>query len=231
MGTDFIPQAWAAFGDWSNNFATHLPSLATKYGISAATLAQVQKDNAWVQYWIPAKSGGKQQLKQLDEFVREVSNGELNAPGLSDPVWALAADPPAGVKTGVKKRYREIAGFIKAQKSVYVSADGALLGIVTPEEANLSPDSFTPSVDFDSLANFALEAEFRKYGLDALRVEYRHKDGEWQLAATLTSSPGMFNIHPATAGAAEQIELRCVFIVKNQPYGNYSPIYTAIIQP
>jgi len=231
MSKDFIPQNWAAFAAWSDNFATHLPSLAAKYGISAATLAQVQKDNDWVQFWIPMKLSGKQQLKQLEEFVKQVSNGELNAPALSDPAWELAADAPAGVKTGVKKRFREVAGFMKSQKSVYSEADGDLLGIVSAEESNLSPDGFTPDVKFHSMPNFALEAEFRKYGLDALRVEFRHKGGEWQLAATLTSSPGVFNINPTTAGITEQIELRCVFIVKNQPYGNYSPIYTAIIQP
>ena len=41
----------------------------------------------------------------------------------------------------------------------------------------------------------------------------------------------MFNIVPTNAGEAEQIEIRAIFIEKNQNFGNYSPIYTAIIQP
>lgn len=231
MGADFIPGNWSAFGDWSQNYYTQLVILAPKYGISADKMVQAQKDNAWVQYWVQAKLAAKNQKKQLDDYVSGVANGELNAPALDDPIWALAAGAPAAVNPGVKKRFRENAAFIKAQKSIYTTADGTLLGIVTAEEANLSPSDYTPEVKFLSLANFALEADFRKYGLDALRVEFRHKGGEWQLAAILTSSPGVFNFHPTTAGQAEQIELRCVFIVKNQPYGNYSPIYTALIQP
>ena len=228
---DFIPQNWAAFGDWSQNFYTQLVVLAPKYGISAATLAQAKKDNDWVQYWIPNRLTAKNQKKQLDDYVSALANGELNAPQPFEPKWELPEAKPDSVNVGVKKRYREIAGFIKSQKSIYSPADGELLGIVTTEEANLSPDSFTPDVKFHSMPNFALEAEFRRYGLDGLRVEFRHKNGEWQYVTTLTSSPGVFNIHPTVAGTAEQIELRCVFIVKNQPYGNYSPIYTAIIQP
>lgn len=228
---DFIPSNWSAFGDWSQNFNTQLQVLAPKYGISAAKLAQTAKDNAWIQYWVPSKVAAKNQKKQLDDYVSAVSNGALNDPKLNDPTWALAGEPPVTVDPGVKKRFREIAAFIKAQKSIYTQADGELLGIVSADESNSLPDSYTPDVKFDSEPNFALEAEFRKYGLDALRIEFRHKGGEWQLAAILTSSPGVFNIHPATAGQAEQIELRCVFIVKNQPYGNYSPIYTAVIQP
>lgn len=228
---DFIPSNVSAFGDWSQNYYTHLVVLAPKYGISAAKLAQTLKDNDWVQYWVQAKYTAKLQKKQLDDYFSGVANGDLNDPKLDDPAWVLAAGAPEVVDPGVKKRYREIAGFIKAQKSVYTQVDGELLGIISPDEGNVSPDDFTPDVKFESESNFALEAEFRKYGLDALRIEFRRKGGDWILAAMLTSSPGVFNINPATAGQAEQIELRCVFIVKNQPYGNYSPIYTAVIQP
>ena len=81
------------------------------------------------------------------------------------------------------------------------------------------------------MPNFVLEVEFRKYGLDGLRVEFRYKNGDWQLAATLMSSPGVFNIEPTTPGNAQQIEIRAIFLEKNQPYGSFSPIYTAVIAP
>lgn len=229
MGTDFIPNTWAAYAVWMANFTAQLGGLAAKYNLTAM-MATVKADNDWIQHWIPAKAIAKQEEKQLTDFVALISNGKEGDAQPSVPIWELPAGAPPNVSPGIKNRVRAIARQIKANGQ-YTRADGELLGIVTAEEANLSPDSYTPSAAFDSMANFALECEFRKYGLDALRVEFRRKGGEWKHAATLTSSPGGFNIHPTTAGVAEQIELRCVFIVKNQPYGNYSPIYTAVIQP
>lgn len=231
ISRDFIPQNWSAFADWTDNFYTQLQVLAAKYTISAGKLAQTQKDNDWVKYWVQAKFNAKAQEKQLNDYVGDVANGELNAAQPNEPTWALPADQPAPVPPGVKKRFREIAAEIKAQKSIYTPSDGELLGIIAPDEANLSPEDTAPELKLRSMPNFTLETEFRKYGMDALRVEFQHKGGTWQLAAILTSSPGVFNIIPTTPDTAEQIQIRAIFLVKNQPFGNYSPIYTAVIQP
>jgi len=231
MAKDFIPNNWSAFADWSENFNTYLPDLAAKYGISAATLAQTVLDNNWVKYWVQAKVAAKAQEKQLNDYADEIANGALNAPAPKEPTWALPANPPPAVAPGVKKRYRETAGGIKAQKSIYTQADGELLSIVSPDEGGLAPEDTAPVLKLFSMPNFALEVEFRKFGLDGLRVEYRYKNGTWKLAATLMSSPGVFNIEPTTPGNAEQIEIRAIFLEKNEPFGSFSPIYTTIIQP
>lgn len=173
----------------------------------------------------------KAQEKQLNDYADEIANGALNAPAPKEPTWALPANPPPAVAPGIKRRYRETAAGIKAQKSIYTQADGELLGIVAPDEGGLAPEDTAPELKLFSMPNFALEVEFRKFGLDGLRVEYRYKNGTWKLAATLMSSPGVFNIEPTTPGNAEQIEIRAIFLEKNQPYGSFSPIYTAVIQP
>jgi hypothetical protein len=228
---DYIPMNWAAFAVWFANFIVQLQVLAAKYSVSAAKVAQLVKDNDWVQYWVEAKAAGKQQEKQLNDFVAGVTNGNLGAPALSDPLWSLPAGAPEGVPTGIKARIREAANGIKSQKSIYTIADGTLLGIVTPEEAGKSEQDYIPALKLVSLTNYGLEGNFRLYGLDALRVECRHKGGGWQIVATLTSSPGVFNIVPKTAGEAEEIEIRAIFIKNNVPYGQYSPIYAEIIRP
>ena len=231
MGKDFIPQTWSAFADWSENFNTYLPDLAAKYGIKTTILTQTAADNNWVKYWVQAKVAAKAQEKQLTDYTDEIANGALNAPAPKEPTWTMPPNPPPEVAPGVKKRFREIAGGIKAQKSIYTQADGELLGIITPGESGLAPENTAPVLKLMSLPNFALEAEFRKYGMDGLRVEFRYKNGSWKLAATLMTSPGVFNIEPTTPGNAEQIEIRAIFLEKNQPFGSFSPIYTTIIQP
>lgn len=231
MSKDYIPNTWSAFADWVNNFYEQLNNgLAAKYSVMEK-MSQLAKDKLWVQYWVAGKLIARQQEEQLTQYVEKIANGALSTPPPTDPAWVLPSHPPDNVPPGIKARIREIAATIKAQKSIYTTADGELLGIIPPDEANRDPNDFTPDVKLRSLANFALEANCRLFGLDALRLEYRHKGGDWQYAATLTSNPGIFNIRPQVEGKAEQIEIRAVYIEKNEQYGNFSPSYTAIIQP
>lgn len=230
MAKDFIPQSWSAFADWFQNFYTQLVVLAAKYGVTDK-LPQLERDNSWVGYWVGAKVSVKQQEKQLTDYIDAVTRGELGSAPPSIPEWGLPASQPANVPPGIKARVREVAAIIKAQKSIYTTADGNLLGIISPEEAGLTEADFTPSLKLRSLNNYGIEADFRKFRLDALRIEYRHKGGDWMLAAVLTTSPGVFNIPTITPGSVEQVEIRAVFFQNNKIYGNYSPTYTVVIQP
>jgi hypothetical protein len=56
----------------------------------------------------------------------------------------------------------------------------------------------SPETSLRTLANFQLEATFKKLGMDALRFEFRYKGGNWQTAAVLLSSPGTFAVAPQT---------------------------------
>lgn len=226
---DFLPTNWSAFAEWLDNFNTQLVVLNAKYGLTGE-LVQLDKDNLWTQYWVQAKFNAKQQEKQLSDYVEAIDTGDTGDPQPDLPTWALPANPPGNVLPGLKKRIRSIARQIKANPA-YTRADGELLGIVSPEEAGLTPETTAPELKLRSMPNYAVETDFRKFGFDALRVEIRHKNGAWQLAAILTSSLGIFNVVPETAGDAEQIEARGIFLLKNQPFGNYSPTYNVVIQP
>ena len=149
----------------------------------------------------------------------------LNRPGLCPPI---RRSPSRRVSNAVFVRSPLLS---KRKSQSTRNRTASCLGIVSPDEAGLSPETTAPDVKFHTMPNFALEAEFRKYDLDALRVEFRHKGGNWQLAAILTSSPGVFNVVPNETGNAEQIEIRAIFIEKNQNFGIFSPIYTVVIQP
>lgn len=227
---DYIPLNWAAFAVWMANFTAQLEVLKTKYNVSETAVANLVEDNTWVQFWADAQSNAKQQKKQLTDYTDGVRKGKLGAPALSNPVWNLGATP-ATVPPGIHERIREVANFIKAQKSIYTIADGELLGIVTAQEAEKPENEYIPALTLDVEPNYNLEADFRLHGTNALQVEYRLKGGEWRVAATLTSSPGKFNIVPTTPGEAQTVEIRAIFIVKNQPYGQYSPIYSTVIKP
>jgi hypothetical protein len=227
---DFLPRNWAAFAVWFANFIVQLEVLKTKYGVSSEKIEALGLDNLWTQFWANKQDAAKQQKKQLTDFVDGVRQGKLGAPELSNPVWSLGT-MPGNVPTGINDRIREAANFIKSQKSIYSIADGELLGIVTAEEAGKAESDYIPALTLDFEPNYNLEAVFRLLVADALQVEYRFKGGDWIIAATLTSSPGTFNIVPTIPGEAQYVEIRAIFIVKNKPFGQYSPTYSTVIKP
>lgn len=228
---DYIPNNWDAFAVWMANFNAQLPALAAKYGISAAVVAQVAKDNDWVQYWVEARNSARQQQRQVNDYVDAVANGDLNGQVESNPTWALPASPADGVPNGIKKRLREIANSIKAQKSIYTQADGELLGIISPEEAGLVEENANPELKLRPLANFGIETDFRKFGMNSVKIEIRHKGENWQLAAFLNKSPGVFNVVPKVPDTAEQVEIRAIYLKNNETFGNFSPTYSVVIAP
>jgi hypothetical protein len=62
-------------------------------------------------------------------------------------------------------------------------------------------------------------------GMDALRVEYAPKGGNFAPVAFLTNTPGSFTVIPAVPGEPESGHIRAVFIKKNEEIGSYSADY------
>jgi hypothetical protein len=226
---DWLPVKPELFAEWLENFNAKLPgTLATKYGITAGELAQLQKDNDWTQYWVQAKLQTEMQKKQINDYFDTITK-EPDEPQPAEPTLNLPEGTPAPVPPGVRRRVRDIAAKIKGQKAIYNQADGELLGIVGTTATR--PDSPKPTFDLTTLANFSLQADYKKAGFKSIRFEYQHKGGAWQLGMIFTSSPGVFQVPPQVAGVAEQIFVRAIYLENNQPVGEYSDIKTALIAP
>lgn len=232
MNRDYIPTSWAAYADWLLNFVTQLKKLAAKYGVSTATIDALEADSDWAQYYVPAKLTAAQQEKQLTDYMAATRGGVKDGKGTpTKPVWELPAGAPPDVAPDIDGRIREVANFIKNQKSVYTLADGELLGIVSVDESSKPDNQYAPTLKINQMTTYHIGFEFRKEGLDAARFEYRKKGGAWTALGDSAKSPTDFMIPPTTPGEAEQIEIRAIFLKDYKPFGSYSPIYTATIQP
>lgn len=221
---DFLPPTWSALAEWYQNFALNLPELAAKYGIAAATLTAVANDNNWLQYWVAAKFTARQQEKQLTDYTEAIADSEIGTTPPTTPAWALPPDMPPEVAPGLRKRVRQLANQIK-NNPVYTEADGALLGIISTNEA--PPAYLKASFAAHALANYAVAVEFKKQGMDAMQFETR-KAGEtnWTTAGTKTASPAKLMFAVA---APTQIEMRGILVKKDEPVGDYSDIVTVTI--
>ncbi len=168
--------------------------------------------------------------EQLTKYFNDISgnNESLEPPAPID--YTLPGAAPVEVKPGIEFRTRKIARDIRGSM-VYATADGELLGIVSAKDI---PDDLTamePEFTLKTLTGFQLEAGFRKFGADALKFEFRHKGAGWLPAGFLVTSPGTFTVTPSKPGEAEQIEVRALFIVKNNVTGNPSDVRPAFIAP
>ena len=94
-----------------------------------------------------------------------------------------------------------------------------------------APLEIQPELHFRTLFDYQLEVTFAKKGMEGVRIEYRYKNGGWMQAIDTAQSPRVFKLTPQVAGAAEQVELRGMFLEKYQPVGDWSPVYTVLIAP
>lgn len=226
---NWLPTNPEDFAAWMQNFDNELPGFAEKYGISAATLSEVAADNDWTQYWVPAKDSAERQKTQINSYYDTITK-EPEAEQPTDPTLSLPAGKPAPVLPGIRRRIRDIASFMKGNKAVYAVADGKLLGIELPESSGALVGS--PDFDLWGKSNFALGVKFGKHGHSSVRLEFRRKgDDVWTFITNLTTSPGELHIPPKVAGVAEQIEIRAIFLDKDQPVGEYSDIKVVTITP
>ena len=234
MQTDFIPQNPSAFVVWFTKFILHLQSLSTKYELCSEKIDALLKDHEWVHHWAWMRSGATEQEKRLERFFTATVEGE-NADGWRHaPIHEVSealAYVPDDVLPAIKERIRELVVCIKSQAHLYSKEDGSLLGILTPEEAGWLEEDYTPDVKFKQLDDYRLEVDFRKFGMDAVRFEYRYIWGEWNFGGIFTKSPEVLKIPSRLHGAPEQIEIRAVFWDGNRNFGNWSPVYRLVIVP
>lgn len=232
-GEDYYPRKKEELPEWYQNFYAQLQILAGKYSIDGATVDEIKTDKNWIVYWVPAMQEIEQQVDALtseDGYFNTILKQPEGTPSPSPVAIALPAGVPAEILPGARARVRDIANFIKGNP-VYVKSDGELLGIVTTAPEPLNPNTLVADCKLRTVVGFGLEATFSKQSQDGMRFEVRHKGGDWQFVTVLTSSPGTIVITPTTPGEAEQVEIRCILIKKNQMVGNYSDIKTALIAP
>lgn len=148
-----------------------------------------------------------------------------------EPVGSAAGAPPFfpepgedALKRGTVQQIFAFRDLIVASPG-YTQAIGEDLGIVGTEQPNRPSSDYTPELKTTTSIGYNVTVTGSMQGMDALKVEYAPKGGNFATVAFLTNTPGGFQITPATPGEPETGHIRAVFIKKNEVFGNYSADY------
>jgi hypothetical protein len=207
---------------------TKLENYTTELELSATDISGAVTRSELFDYLVNQAAMLEDAKVAFNKAKETIIKGEIGEPAPTFPKIELPAPPTLTV--GIIKQTRKLVRRIK-EANGYTQAIGEDLGIVKPGSDGGSKESLVPALANRSLPGFMLETSFLKKGMGGLRLEYRYKGGDWQLATIALSSPVTYNIAPQTAGVAEQVEIRAIYMEKNATVGQYSPSYTLVIAP
>jgi len=147
------------------------------------------------------------------------------------PVFPTAT-MPTGSFIGIIEEFRKMVDLIKSSPG-YTRAIGEDLMIVAPvasgADTNAINNPIAPELKVSTSSGYNVTIAGSLKGMDAMRVEYRAKNGSWTLAGFFTNMPNQFVVSPQSPGEPEVGHVRGVFIRKSLPIGNPSPEYPVTV--
>ena len=169
------------------------------------------------------QAAAKDMNKWFETLLNGAPKGEAAPPAPTFQTITL----PTEAFIGLLDEFREMMRFFKAN-AVYTVADGENLMIVAPADTNRNVSEAVPDLKASVNVNGAVAVSYLKLEFSGLELQWR-KIGQsaWQLADKSTEKVITFT--PEGITPPEKIELRGVFLLKNQRVGNWSPTYTLTV--
>ena len=214
---------------WHARLDERARDFAAKYGWDADLLAAIRADRLWIEHWHNEQVEHEATGRQLTKYIHVIGGNKTDADVPQKPKFNNSDDAPPEVPPGIEARTRALRRETVG-RTYYSEADGLALGFEKLPADEPDRSQLAPELKIKTLDNYRLEVAFSKQGMGAVRFEVR-RAGSWMPLGDKASSPAVLTVTPTTAGEAEKIELRAVFLKDYEPVGVYSPIYTALIAP
>lgn len=195
-------------------------------GVLNLSGAQISAAEALCNAFIAAFSSTEQAhqtMVAMTAWRDEVFFGEPEGnPAPAAPVFSAAAT--ADYTLGVVKQFFALRDLIVASPG-YTETIGEDLGIVGNEITPRPAEDVTPQLKAVTSTGYTVNISGSMQGMDAMRVEYAPKGGQFRTVAFLTNTPGGFSISPTTPGQPESGHIRAIYIKRNAEFGNFSADY------
>ena len=174
------------------------------------TTTQVERLNLICDIFINAynfAAQAKSAMEAVTNWRDSIFTGSPATTPAPAPPTFVTATMPVGSFIGIFEEFRKMVDLVKSSPG-YTRAIGEDLMIVAPQ----IPDGGTNGLDLlkpelkvatGSSYNVRIAGSLK--GMDAMRVEYRARNGEWQLAGFFTNMPNRFTVSPQTPGSPRSV--------------------------
>jgi hypothetical protein len=208
-----------------------MPDHQTRYGLTAAQLAQILDDALVYQHLINARSLLDEDVKEFSAYKKNIMEGDPNVeagdyPKIELPSLPTLTKPP---KAGIEKRNQELYNFLKAHPN-RTAESLADLGLGETGGDSISPEDLKPALKAQARIDDKIEIAFNKQGQSSIRIQRETAADKWTTAGEATTSP-FVDETPSPDGKPEKRRYRAVYLSKNQPVGQYSDIVTIVTTP
>jgi len=212
---------------WFERLENH----AERYGLITETVRQVKTDYLVFHHNIICASLLEQDNAEFYAYKNNCAKGDPKGTSADFPVFTLPPQPTLQVpaKPGIIPRNMELYNYLKNHPN---RTDESLadLGITTTPSAPISPENKKAVISGKAVINDRVELAFNKQGMTAVRFQMRRGNGDWVTVGDPTSSP-FIDTTPSIDGKPEKREYRAIYLVKNEPVGQYSDIITIYTTP
>lgn len=208
-------------------FRLNIATFQTQLGLTAAQILEIQKVcDAFAEAYVFFEQS-KMTMQGVTQWRDSLYYGQaVGKPAVAPPVFAVGSLPDA--TDGLVKQIFKWRDLIVNQ-SGYTTAIGETLGLIGPEKQNISPDLIAPDLKVKSEEGYSVHIKGSMQGMSMIRVDYRPAGGQFSPKGYFSMTPFVVTVNPTVPGSAEKGELRAVFIEKNEPFGQFSPIYPVTV--
>lgn len=167
--------------------------------------------------------------RQRDEWFDELLNGRDKGQAAPAPPVFTQISIPDDAKTALYLTFRDKMDFFKANEA-YTEADGDDLMITAPKSDAGNVSEAAPELRISLNADGEVSVSYTKGPFSGLELQWRPAgETEWRLADKSSEKTIVFRPQSPTPNAPFKIELRAVYLLKNQRTGQWSPVYTTTI--
>jgi len=221
MSRSYLPDAGSARVSWIQNFGVKLPNYATKYGISAAELADVSQSAVGLDFYVSYAGQVAEYSKKMNTFKAELASGSTGE--LTLPVAPVLGTPPALPAAGIFKRVSTIVSKIK-NHAQYTESDGLDLGIVASQGAAVDKKVVKPAISVRIITGGRPEIIRTKGGHDGIEIQVDKGNNTWQfLGIDLKPNFTDTSALPET-GKTELRRYRAIYIEDENHIGLWSDV-------
>lgn len=227
----FLPRAEADKLSWLKNFANKLGTYASKYGITATEVTDMQNSAAFYDYWLNYSVQNSEFNKKLTQYRTELRDGiPSGATASVAPVPPTFTAAPTSVAPGIFVRASSLAVIIK-KRTNYTQADGEDLGIEGTDESSsvAKMESETkPVISVRLIQGGKPEIVWTKGDFDGIDIYVDRGNNQFIFLAT-DSYPNYTDNAPLPATGAAVWRYKTIYRYGDEPIGNYSDIVSIAV--